>query len=114
MNKLSSLALGAVVAFATIGLAHAADSAAVGTWKLSTGVADAPCMVTLAADPAVSDAGTITSTGDCNGTTVGRWHQANGLQLLSNNGTLVAWLRPKGDVYEGTRLSDGRKVALSH
>ncbi|MGH6872098.1 MAG: AprI/Inh family metalloprotease inhibitor [Rhizomicrobium sp.] len=114
MNKLSSLALGAALAFTTIGMAHAADSAA-GTWKLATGVADAPCMITLTADASVADAGTVTSTGDCNGTTVGRWHdQPNGLQLLSSNGTLVAWLKPKGDVYEGTRLSDGRKVALSH
>ena len=115
MNKLNSLLLGAAVAFATIGLAHAADTTATGTWKLSTGVADAPCMVTLTADATVDNAGTVASTGDCNGTTVNRWHnQANGLQLLSNNGTLIAWLKPKGDVYEGTRLSDGRKVALSH
>ena len=115
MNKLSSLLLGAAVAFATIGLAHAADSSATGTWKLSTGVADAPCTVTLTADAAADNAGSVASTGDCSGTTVGRWHNmSNGLQLLSNNGTLVAWLKPKGDIYEGTRVSDGRKVALSH
>ncbi len=114
MNKLSSLAIGAAIAFATIGMAHAADTAT-GTWKLSTGVADAPCMVTLAADSTADNAGTIASTGDCNGTLVGRWHNAsNGLQLLSDNGTLVAWLRPKDGAYVGTRLSDGRKVALSH
>jgi hypothetical protein len=114
MNKLSSLALGAALAFTTIGLAHA-DSAVTGSWKLSTGAVDAPCTVTLAADPDNATQGTITSTGDCNGTTVAHWRASgSSLQLLSNNGTLVAWLKPKGDVYEGTRLSDGRKVALSH
>lgn len=114
MNKLSSLALGAAVAFATIGAAHAADTA-VGTWKLSTGVADAPCMITLTTDANTDNAGTVASTGDCNGTTVGRWHNLpNGLQLLSSNGTLVAWLKPNGDAFAGSRLSDGRKVALSH
>jgi hypothetical protein len=113
MNKLSSLALGAALAFATIGLAHA-DSQITGAWKLSTGVADAPCVVTLTPDADVATAGTATSTGDCNGTNVGRWHAVgSSLQLLSPGGEMVAWLKPKGDAYEGTRVSDGRKVALA-
>ncbi|HEY2069325.1 MAG TPA: AprI/Inh family metalloprotease inhibitor [Rhizomicrobium sp.] len=114
MNKLSSLALGAAIAFSTIGLAHA-DSTVAGSWKLSTGVADAPCVVTLATDANVPTAGTVSSTGDCNGTTVATWRTSgSSLQLSSANGTLVAWLKPKGDGFEGTRIADGRKVALSH
>lgn len=114
MNKLSSLTLGAALAFATIGLAHA-DSQVTGAWKLSTGVADAPCVVTFTADVDSTTAGTAAATGDCNGTNVGHWKTVGpSLQLLSANGELVAWLKPKGDTYEGTRVSDGRKVALSH
>jgi hypothetical protein len=114
MTKLSSLLLGAAVAFATIGMAQA-DAQVTGTWKLSTGVADAPCTVTLAADANSPTAGTAVSTGDCNGTNVGRWSAVgSSLQLMSGNGELVAWLKPKGDAYEGSRVSDGRKVALAH
>jgi Protease inhibitor Inh len=114
MTKLSSLFLGATVAFATIGLAHA-DAQVAGTWKLSTGVADAPCTVTLAADADVATAGTAVTAGDCNGTNVGHWKTVGtSLQLLSGNGELVAWLKPQGDTYAGTRVSDGRKVALAH
>ncbi len=113
MNKLSSLLLGGAVALATIGAAHAAAPVA-GSWKLSTGAADAPCVVTLTAG-ATDNNGTAASTGDCNGTKVGQWHTTgSALELLASNGTLVAILRPKGDAYEGSRLSDGRKVALSH
>ncbi|HTQ14875.1 MAG TPA: AprI/Inh family metalloprotease inhibitor [Rhizomicrobium sp.] len=114
MNKLTSLAVGAAFAFATIGAAHAA-SPVTGTWKLSTGVADAPCTVTLTADADIDNAGTAATTGDCNGTNVGRWKAVgNSLSLMENNGTLIAFMKPKGDTYEGTRISDGRKVALSH
>ena len=114
MNRLSSIALGAAIAFATIGLAHAATPVT-GSWKLSTGVADAPCTVTLASDANSDVSGTASSTGDCNGTNVGQWH-TNGshLELLSPSGTLVALLSAKGDAYEGSRISDGRKVALNH
>jgi len=114
MNKLSSLALGAALALATIGAAHAAAPVA-GSWKLSTGVADAPCTVTLTADAASENAGTAASTGDCNGTNVGRWQlSGSNLQLLNSGGTLIAILKAKDDAYVGSRISDNRKVALSH
>jgi hypothetical protein len=114
MTKLSSLLLGAAVAFATIGLAQA-DAQVTGTWKLSTGVADAPCTVTLTADANSATAGTAVSAGDCNGTNVTQWKTVGpSLQLLAGNGELVAWLKPQGDTYQGTRVSDGRKVALAH
>lgn len=114
MTKLSSLLLGAAVAFATIGLAQA-DAQVAGTWKLSTGAADAPCTVTLAADANLVNAGTATSAGDCNGTEVAHWKTVGpSLQLLSGNGELVAWLKPQGDTYQGARTSDGRKIALAH
>jgi len=114
MTKLSSLLLGAAVAFTTIGLAHA-DSQIAGTWKLSTGAADAPCTITFVTDADLTTAGTATTAGDCNGTNVGHWKAVgSSLQLLSGNGEMVAWLKPQGDTYTGTRVSDGRKVALAH
>jgi len=114
MTKLSSLLLGAAVAFATIGQAQA-DAQVAGTWKLSTGAADAPCTVTLSADASLTNAGTATSAGDCNGTEVAHWKTVGpSLQLLSGNGELVAWLKPQGDTYQGSRTSDGRKIALAH
>jgi protease inhibitor Inh len=114
MNRLGSLLLGAAVAFATIGAAHAA-APVTGSWKLSTGVADAPCVVTLTADTNTGTAGTAASAGDCNGTNVGRWQTTgSSLELLAANGTMVALLSPKGDAYVGQRISDGRKVALNH
>jgi hypothetical protein len=106
MNKLSILALAAGLTLAAT--ASMADTTVTGAWKLSVGVNDAPCVLTLAADSSAS------STGDCNGTNVGRWKTSGAsLQLLSGNGELVAWLNPKGDDYVGSRTSDGRKVELS-
>jgi hypothetical protein len=111
MNKLSALALGAGLALASISLAYA-DSAVTGAWKLSVGTQDDPCTVTLSADQ--DTAGSATSTGDCNGVYVGHWKTVgSSLQLLSANGTLVAWLKPEGGAYEGKRVSDGRAVALN-
>jgi hypothetical protein len=113
MTKYRSLVLGAAVAFATIGLAHADPAAVTGSWKLSTGIADAPCTVTLTADEA-GNAGTAASAGDCNGTDVTHWRSVgSSLQLLSNNDSLVAWLKPEGDAYKGKRIEDGRTVALN-
>jgi hypothetical protein len=111
MNKLSAIALGAGLALASISLAHA-DSAVTGAWKLSVGTQDDPCTVTLNADQ--DSAGSATSNGDCNGVYVGHWKTVgSSLQLLSANGTLVAWLKPEGGAYEGKRVSDGRAVALN-
>src|ERR1043166_6164975 len=108
MNKLSALALGAGLALASISLAHA-DSAVTGAWKLSVGTQDDPCTLTLNADQ--DNAG---PSGDCNGVYVGHGKPGgSSLQLLSPNGSLVAWLKPEGGAYEGKRVSDGRAVALN-
>jgi len=113
MSKLSSVAVGAAVAFASIALAHA-DPAVTGPWKLSVGANDDPCVVTLAANPGNDTAGTASSTGDCNGVGFQQWKLTGSkLQLQENNGTLVAYLRPKGDSFEGQRISDGKSVALN-
>ena len=112
MTKLSSLALGAGIALASITLAHA--DPVTGAWKLSVGVNDDPCTVTLTADTA-SDAGTGASSGDCNGVSVAHWRSSgSSLQLMSANGELIAWLHPKDGGYQGKRVSDGRLVALNH
>ena len=113
MNKFKALALGASVAFATIGLAHA-DSAVTGAWKLSVGANDAPCTLTLAAD--ASDRGGTVATSDCEAglNTIGRWQTLGSrLQLLSPDGQLVAYFSPKGEEYDGTRVSDEKKLVLS-
>jgi hypothetical protein len=110
MRKLHSLALGSAVALGLIGAAHAADSAVTGTWKLTVGSAEASCTLNFADD------GNVTNNGDCGngGDTVGHWKAVGTrLQLLSNNNTLVAYLSPKGDAYQGKRVADGRVVALA-
>ena len=112
MTKVSSLLLGSTLALGLIGLAHADSTTPTGAWKLSTGVNDAPCVITLTTD--TDNAGPVASTGDCNGTIVGHWKTVGPtLQLSSPTGELVAWLKPKGDAYEGKRISDGRAVALA-
>jgi Protease inhibitor Inh len=112
MTKINSLFLGTTLALGLIGLAQAASTAPTGAWKLSTGANDAPCVVTLTAD--TDNAGSVASTGDCNGTTADHWKTAGtGLQLLNGGGELIAWLKPNGDTYVGKRVSDGRIVALA-
>jgi hypothetical protein len=110
MHKLHSLALGGIVALGLIGAAHAADTAVTGAWKLTVGSAVTPCTLNLADD------GNVTNSGDCSngGDAVGHWKAVGTrLQLLSNNNTLVAYLSPKGDAYQGKRVADGRVVALA-
>lgn len=104
MNKLNSLAL--VAGFALLGAGSAfASDATPGSYKFTVGSA-APCAITLADDSQA------TTADDCS--KIGKWKNTPGsLQLLSNSGKLVATLKENGDVYEGTRLSDGRKVVLS-
>jgi hypothetical protein len=112
MTKLNALFLGSALAAGLIGLAHADSMAPTGAWKLSTGVNDAPCVITLTTD--AENAGPVASTGDCNGTVVGHWKTVGAsLQLSSPTGELVAWLKPKDTGYEGKRISDGRAVALA-
>ena len=109
MSKLHSIALGGVVALGLIGMAHAAD-AVTGAWKLTVGTTDSPCTLTLA------DGGAVTNSGDCTngGDAVGHWKTVGPtLQLLSNSEELVAYLKPKGDTYEGKRVADNRPVTLA-
>ncbi len=113
MTKVHSLLLGSALALGLIGLAQADSAAPTGAWKLSTGVSDAPCVVTLTAGD-VDGAGPVASTGDCNGTDVAHWRTVGPtLQLSTGTGALVAWLKPNGDTYVGKRISDGRVVALA-
>jgi hypothetical protein len=73
------------------------------------------CVVTLAPNPGSDTAGSASSTGDCNGVAFQQWKLTGSkLQLQQNNGTLVAYLKPKGDTFEGQRVSDGKAVALTH
>jgi hypothetical protein len=114
MTRISSLALGAALAFSTFALAHA-QTAVTGAWKVSVGQNDAPCTLTLAADANSGATGTASPSADCgNGlSSIEHWKTVGtSLQLLSPNGELVAWLKPNGDAYTGTRVADGRKVAL--
>jgi hypothetical protein len=106
--------LGTGIALASISLAQA-DGSVAGAWKLSVGVNGTPCTLTLTPD-ASGVAGTIDSGADCPSglNTVSTWKATGGhIQLLSGSGELVASLSAKGDAYAGTRLTDGRKVALS-
>ena len=113
MSRLSSVAFGAAVALLTIGLAYA-DPVITGSWKLSVGVNDDPCIVTLATDPGSDNAGTARSAGDCNGVAFEHWKSVGDrLQLQQSNGTLIAWLHAKNGAFEGKRVSDGKAVALN-
>lgn len=113
MSKLSSFLVGAAVALTSIALAHA-DPAVTGSWKLSVGL-NAPCQVTLAPNPGSDTAGSASAAGDCNGMAFQQWKLTGSkLQLQQNNGTLVAYLKPKGNAFEGARVSDGKTVALTH
>jgi hypothetical protein len=108
MTKLSSLVIGATLALSTVALAHAAP-AVTGSWKLSVGVNDAPCVMTL------NDAGSVNSSSECDQNLYGVAHwRAVGpsLELYSPNGELLALLNARGDSYLGKRTSDGRKVEL--
>jgi len=115
MTKLTSLALGAGLALASIGFAHAQSNTVTGPWTLTVGSYDAPCTLTLTPD-ASGTAGTIASGQDCPTglNAVSTWKSAgNGVQLYSGSGDLIAWLKPKGDTFVGTRFSDGKKLALN-
>jgi len=112
MSKLSAITLGAGVALASIGLAHAGP--VTGAWKLSVGVNDDPCVVTLAADSGNDTAGSATATGDCNGVSFQQWKEiGQKLQLQQSNGTLIASLRAKDGAWEGKTVADNKLVALN-
>jgi hypothetical protein len=113
MSKFSSLAVGAAIALTSIAFAHA-DPAVTGAWKLSVGLNDDPCVVTLATDPGIDSAGIATATGDCNGVAFQHWRSiGTRLQLEQANGTLIASLHAANGGFEGKRISDGKLVALN-
>ncbi|MGH6876213.1 MAG: AprI/Inh family metalloprotease inhibitor [Rhizomicrobium sp.] len=114
MTRLGSLAIGALLAFSTVALASA-EQPVTGTWKLSVGENDAPCTLTLASDSMIGTAGVASPSPDCAGglNAIGRWKAtASGLQLFSPSGDMVAWLKEKNGAFQGSRLSDGKKLAL--
>jgi hypothetical protein len=113
MTKLRTLTLAAALSFASVAIAHA--DGVTGAWKLSIGTNDAPCTLTFTAD-AVGNAGPAAPSGDCqNGlASISHWKAVGStLQLYSGSDELVAWLKPKGDAYAGSRISDGRQLALN-
>ena len=115
MMKLTSLALGAGLALASFGFAHADGTSVAGAWTLTVGAYDAPCTLTFTPD-ATGTAGTIASGADCPTglNAVTSWKTAgNGVQLFAGSDNLVAWLKPKGEAYVGTRFSDNKKLALN-
>jgi hypothetical protein len=115
MTKLTSLALGAGLALASIGFAQAQSNTVAGAWTLTVGAYDAPCTLTLTPDTSGAG-GTIASGQDCPTglNAVSTWKtNGTGVQLYAGTGDLVAWLKPKGDTYVGTRFSDGKKLALN-
>jgi hypothetical protein len=114
MTKISALALGALLALSTVALAHAEEPVA-GTWKLSIGVNDDPCTLTLASAPDDANWGMVMPSAACSRglDTIGRWKATpHGLQLFSPSGDMIAWLKEKDGSYQGSRLSDGQKLAL--
>ncbi|HEX4081291.1 MAG TPA: AprI/Inh family metalloprotease inhibitor [Rhizomicrobium sp.] len=114
MTRLTSLAIGALIAFSTVALASA-EQPVTGAWKLSVGENDAPCTLTLSSDSNVGTAGVALPSSDCVGglNEIGRWKATgSGLQLFSPSGDMVAWLKEKNGTFEGSRLSDGKKLAL--
>ena len=115
MTKLTSLALGAGIALASIGFAHAQGSTVAGAWTLTVGINDAPCTLTLTPD-ANGEAGTVVEGKDCPSglNAIQTWKATgSGIQLYAGTGDLIAWLKPKGDTYVGTRFADGKKLALN-
>ncbi len=114
MARLISLVLGVGLAFADIGFAHA-DGGVAGVWKLAVGADNTPCTLTLTANNS-GRGGAIESGASCAGglNAVASWKiSSGGIQLFAGTGDLVAWLKPKGGIYIGTRTTDGRKLALS-
>ena len=112
MNGIRALCVMAGLALAGISIAQA-DTTLAGSWKMTVGSA-APCSLTLTADAA--DGGPVATGADCPSglSAIGHWKMIGSrLELLSPSGDLIASLNPKGDAYVGTRIEDGRKVALS-
>jgi|SRR5579862_5117799 len=113
MTKIGSLAIGAFLALSAIALARA-EEPVTGVWKLSIGAND-PCTLTLSSDAANTSAGAATPSNECPGglNTIGRWRESgSGIQLLSPSGDMIAWLKEKNGSYQGSRLTDGQKLAL--
>ena len=113
MTRIRALSVMAGLLLAGISMAHA-DATLTGNWKMTVGSA-AACSLSLAAGTS-DTAGTVAAGPGCPSglATIGQWKTIGStLELLSPSGDLVAMLKPKGDAYEGKRIEDGRKVALS-
>jgi hypothetical protein len=112
MTKFNAFALAAVLSMGAAGVAHANAADVSGAWKFTAG-SNAACTLTLTSD--ADNGGTVASQ-DCasglNG--VSRWKTVGPrLQLLTSSGDLIAYASPKGDTYEGTRITDQKKIVLS-
>lgn len=107
MTTLRTLLIASAVAVSAISAAQA-DDAAAGSYKLAFG-ATVTCPVTLAADGSASFAG------DCaQGAGVAKWQaKFHAVELKTRSGETVALLHGKDGSYTGTRVSDGRALALN-
>ncbi|MBI1329002.1 MAG: hypothetical protein GC166_03750 [Alphaproteobacteria bacterium] len=86
-----------------------ADTAATGQWKYTVG-SNTDCSITINEDQ------TVVTTGTCptGNYAVAHWETSgSNIKLLSASDELVAILKPKGEGFEGKRVYDSRKVALS-
>lgn len=114
MSRITSVILGALLALTAIVLAHA-QAAVTGAWKMSASAKDAPCTLTLVANPDVPDTGPAAVGDGCDPglSGIGHWRTiGSNLELSSASGALIALLKPNGSSFSGTRTADGRKVAL--
>jgi hypothetical protein len=115
MDRISAFVIGTLIALSTIAFARS-EPLITGIWKLSAGTNDAPCMLTLASDPADERAGVALPSTDCVSdlNVIGRWKETpEGLELLAPDGGLVALLKDRQGIFEGSRVSDGKALALN-
>ena len=113
MARITSFVIGALLALSTIALAQ--GEAVTGVWKLSVGKADAPCTLSLASDSSNDRAGSASPSADCSTglQTISRWREIpSGIELLSPAGGLVAQLKARNGGFTGSRVTDGKLLAL--
>lgn len=114
MKRLTAIAFGVGLALASISLAQAQQTVT-GPWKLTVGAYDAPCTLTLTPDASGTSGAVATGENCPTGLfAVAKWRSNGyGVELYSAGGELIASLRASGANYVGTRVADGRKLALS-
>jgi hypothetical protein len=114
MTRISAFSIGGLLALSTIALAWS-DPVVTGVWKLSAGKNDAPCMLTLAVDPADDEAGTALPSTDCASglNAIARWRKTPaGIELLGPDGGMVAALKDRNGTFAGSRIADGKALSL--